>query len=121
MQSGRGTVSDAQRNAAADNILAIRESIYSAVNTQYRGVYLLSGIGFDHGPVQSELATPCRLSGDVESVIRVDIDRQTSVRDGHRWRCRAQGQRPRRPLHGARHDLADGREERRRNRHQDTA
>ena len=58
--------------------MALRESIYSAVNTQYRGVYLMSG---------SDATTPpYSRSGDVISsyqgasnIIEVDIDRQMSV------------------------------------------
>jgi|WetSurMetagenome_2_1015567.scaffolds.fasta_scaffold146435_2 flagellar hook-associated protein 3 FlgL len=77
-QSGSGTVPDTQRTAAADTILALRESIYSAVNTQYRGVYPMSG---------SDATTPpYSRSGDVISsyqgtsnIIEVDIDRQMSV------------------------------------------
>jgi flagellar hook-associated protein 3 FlgL len=78
VQSGRGSVSEAQRLAAADNILAIRDSIYAAANTQYRGVYLLSG--------SDSITAPFSRSGDTISayqgtsvVNRVDIDRQTSV------------------------------------------
>jgi flagellar hook-associated protein 3 FlgL len=77
-QSGSGTVPDTQRAAAADSILALRESIYSAVNTQYRGVYPMSG---------SDATTPpYSRSGDVISsyqgasnIIEVDVDRQMSV------------------------------------------
>jgi flagellar hook-associated protein 3 FlgL len=78
VQSGSGTVPETQRTAAADTILALRESIYSAVNTQYRGVYPLSG---------SDATTPpYSRTGDVISgyegasnIIEVDVDRQMSV------------------------------------------
>lgn len=77
-QAGSGTVPETQRAASADTIMALRESIYAAVNTQYRGVYPLSG---------SDATTPpYSRSGDVISsyqgasnIIEVDVDRQMSV------------------------------------------
>lgn len=78
VQSGRGSVSDAQRMAAADNILAIRDSIYAAANTQYRGVYLLSGSDSTTAPFSRSGDTISAYQG-TSMVNRVDIDRQTSV------------------------------------------
>ncbi len=79
LQSARGSVPDAQREAAAERILAIRDSIFATVNTQYRWGHLFSG--------NNSTAAPYTRSGDTISayqgtgaVLEMDIDRQTSVR-----------------------------------------
>jgi flagellar hook-associated protein 3 FlgL len=77
-QSGSGTVPDTQRAAAADTILALRDSIYSVVNTQYRGVYLLSGSDSTTAPYSRSGAAISGYQG-ASATIEVDIDRQTSV------------------------------------------
>ena len=78
VQSGSGSVPDAQRAAAADHILAIRDSIFTAVNTQYRGVYLLSGAESTTAPYTRDDDGISAYEGS-SSVVRVDVDRQTSV------------------------------------------
>ncbi len=78
VQSGSGSVPEAQRIAAADHILAIRDSILAAVNTQYRGVYLLSGAE-SQTPPYDRVGDVISAYQGASSVIRVDIDRQTSV------------------------------------------
>lgn len=77
-QSGSGSVPDTQRAAAADTILALRDSIYSVVNTQYRGVYLLSGSDSTTSPYSRTGSAISAYQG-ASATIEVDIDRQTSV------------------------------------------
>lgn len=79
VQSARGSVPAAQREAAADRVLAIRDSILSAVNTQYRGAYLFSGSDSTTAPYASAGGVVSAYQGTA-SANEVDVDRQTSVR-----------------------------------------
>jgi flagellar hook-associated protein 3 FlgL len=77
--SARGSVqTQAQRDAAAEQLLSIRDAVLSAVTTQYRGSYLFSG--------NASTTIPWVRVGDSVSpyqgsstVIEVDIDRQTAI------------------------------------------
>jgi flagellar hook-associated protein 3 FlgL len=78
VQSGRGTVPEAQREAAADSLLAARDSLLAAVNTQYRGVFLFSGAAATTQPYSKTGDTVSAYQG-ASTVVQVDIDRQTAV------------------------------------------
>ncbi len=78
VQSGRGTVPAPQRNAAADQILAIRDAIFSTANTQYRGVYVLSGSDSTRAPYTKTAGGISTYQG-THAPIEIDVDRQTAV------------------------------------------
>ncbi len=77
-QAGSGTVPETQRTASADTIMALRESIYAAVNTQYRGVYPLSGSDATTPPYSRSGSVISSYQG-ASNIIEVDVDRQMSV------------------------------------------
>ncbi len=78
VQSGRGSVPAPQRAAAADQILAIRDSMFCTANTQYRGVFVLSGSDSTRAPYTKTAAGVSGYQG-THAPIEVDIDRQTTV------------------------------------------
>jgi flagellar hook-associated protein 3 FlgL len=74
--SARGSLQTAsQRDAAADQLLSIRDAVLSAVNTQYRGTYLFSGNDATTAPWIDSVSGYQGSS----TVIEVDIDRQTAI------------------------------------------
>lgn len=79
VQSGRGSVPATQREAAADRLLAIRDSIFATVNTQYRGGHLLSGNNSTAAPYTRSGSTISAYQG-TPAALEMDVDRQTSVR-----------------------------------------
>jgi len=78
VHAGRGSVPAAQRAAAADSLTAVRDSIFSAVNTQYRGVFLFSGTATNMPPY-TRTGTGVSAYQGASGVMQVDIDRQTAV------------------------------------------
>ena len=72
------TVSTAQKEEVANQLMGIRDGVFTAVATQYRGTYLFSG--------QATLTAPYQRTGGVVSAYQgtsatmaVDVDRQTTV------------------------------------------
>ena len=78
VQSARGSIGDAQREAAADQVLAVRDSILAAINTQFRGAYLFAGNDSTTMPYTKAGSVVSDYQGQ-PATVRVDIDRQTAV------------------------------------------
>lgn len=79
LQSARGSVPAAQREAAAERILAVRDSIFATVNTQYRGGHLFSGNNSTTAPY-TRVGDAISAYQGTPAALEMDIDRQTSVR-----------------------------------------
>jgi flagellar hook-associated protein 3 FlgL len=74
--SARGsTQTESQRDAAAEQLLSIRDAVLSAVNTQYRGTYLFSGNDATTAPW---IDSTSGYQGSA-TVIEVDVDRQAAI------------------------------------------
>jgi flagellar hook-associated protein 3 FlgL len=79
-QSGTGTsASDAQRASAAENILAIRDSVLTAVNTKYLGTYIFSGANSLAAPYSVDAAGNVSAYQGSTDTVDVDVDNATSV------------------------------------------
>jgi flagellar hook-associated protein 3 FlgL len=77
--SGRTTVLTAeQREAVALEIEGIREAIFTAVNTSYRGIYLFAGADNTTPPYVKSGSTISAYQGDA-NVVEVDVSRTSSA------------------------------------------
>lgn len=77
--SGRSTVLSAQqREAIALEIEGLREAVFTAVNTSYRGIFLFAGSDNTSAPYVKTGATVSAYQGDA-NVVQVDISRTSSA------------------------------------------
>jgi flagellar hook-associated protein 3 FlgL len=77
--SGRSTVLTAeQREAIALEIEGVKESIYTAVNTSYRGIYLFAGSDNTAPPYTKAGSTISAYQGDA-NIVSVDTSRTSSA------------------------------------------
>ena len=77
--SGRSTVlTQAQREAIALEIEGVRESVFTAINTSYRGIYLFAGADNSSAPYTKVGTTVSGYQGDA-NVVRVDTSRSSSA------------------------------------------
>lgn len=75
MSASGSTKTETQRDAAAGQILSIRDAVLSAINTQYRGTYLFSGNDATTAPWTDSSSGYQGAS----TVIEVDVDRQIAI------------------------------------------
>jgi flagellar hook-associated protein 3 FlgL len=77
--AGRNTVATPEaRDALALAVEGIREAIFSAATTSYRGMYLFSGAGTAAAPYTKTGAVISAYQGD-QTVVAVDVSRTSSV------------------------------------------
>ena len=77
--SGRTTVLTAsQREAVALEIEGVREAIFTAINTSYRGMYLFAGAQSAEAPYVKAGAAVSAYQGD-GTVVQVDVSRTSSA------------------------------------------
>ena len=77
--SGRTTVLTAeQREAVALEIDGVKQAIFTAVNTSYRGIYLFAGADNTTAPYTKAGTTISAYQGDA-NVVRVDVSRTSSA------------------------------------------
>jgi flagellar hook-associated protein 3 FlgL len=77
--SGRSTILTAeQREAIALEIEGVKEAIYTAVNTSYRGIYLFAGADNTAAPYTRAGATVSAYQGDAD-IVHVDVSRTSSA------------------------------------------
>lgn len=77
--SGRSTVlTAAQREAIALDIEGVREAIFTAINTSYRGIYLFSGAASTTAPYARSGSAISAYQGDT-TVVQLDTSRTSSA------------------------------------------
>jgi len=77
--SGRTTVLTAeQREAVALEIDGVKEAIFTAINTSYRGIYLFAGADNTAAPYSKSGATISAYQGDA-NIVQVDISRTSAA------------------------------------------
>jgi flagellar hook-associated protein 3 FlgL len=77
--AGRSTIlTPEQREALALEVEGVRESVFTAVTTSYRGMYVFSGSNTTTPPYTKAGATVSPYQGDA-AIVSVDVSRTTSV------------------------------------------
>jgi flagellar hook-associated protein 3 FlgL len=84
-------VTDAQRQAAANDLIGIRDAIYSNLNTSFRGTYLFGGSSGTQAPFVKAATGAVTMTAFDGTPLVVDIGRHVSVQMSYDGRDIAQG------------------------------